>query len=82
MIQKEPYDPNHHRSKKAFFLVPTNNLVEQQANVIDAYTHLRVGKFQGSEKFRKVYMPENWKIEFQNYDIFVFIAKKVRSYLC
>jgi len=44
--------------------------------VIDVYTKLRVGKFQGSEKYKKVYLPQNWKVEYQNNDVFVFIAKK------
>jgi hypothetical protein len=57
-------------------LVPTNNLVEQQANVIDTYTDLRVGKFQGSTKFKKLYKLESWRVEYQNNDVFVFIAKK------
>jgi len=39
----------HRDRKKVVFIVPTNNLVEQQSSVIERYTEtVRVGKFQGT----------------------------------
>ena len=40
------------RRKKVVFIVPTNNLVDQQSSVIERYTDtVRVGKFQGKNHF-------------------------------
>jgi len=43
------YDENEaSKRKKVVFIVPTNNLVDQQSSVIERYTEkVRVGKFQG-----------------------------------
>ena len=47
------YDENEaSKRKKVVFIVPTNNLVDQQSSVIERYTEkVRVGKFQGKLKF-------------------------------
>lgn len=54
------------QSKKVAFLVPTTNLVEQQADAINQYTNLRVGKYSGAHQKstknltgEKIH--ENWK---------------------
>jgi len=36
--------------KKVAFLVPTTNLVEQQADAVNNYTSLRVGKYSGNHQ--------------------------------
>jgi hypothetical protein len=41
-------DEENAKRKKVVFIVPTNNLVDQQSSVIERYTEtVRVGKFQG-----------------------------------
>lgn len=47
------YDENEaSKRKKVVFIVPTNNLVDQQSSVIERYTEkVRVGKFQGKIRF-------------------------------
>jgi reverse gyrase len=47
------YDENEaSKRKKVVFIVPTNNLVDQQSSVIERYTEkVRVGKFQGKLTF-------------------------------
>lgn len=72
------YDENEaSKRKKVVFIVPTNNLVDQQSSVIERYTEkVRVGKFQGGKNNKKVYKYENWIQQFRDNDVFVFIARK------
>lgn len=44
------------QNKKAIFIIPTQNLVEQQANSIDRYTNLTVGRYHGGTKQRRFYI--------------------------
>lgn len=49
------------------FVVPTQNLVEQQASTIDRYTDLRVGRYHGGAKQRKFYTDfDSWQNEFES----------------
>ena len=63
--------------KKAVFIIPTQNLVEQQANTIDRYTYLNVGRYHGGQKQGRYYtnFPE-WRAEMARQDVLVVMAKK------
>ena len=64
-------------SKKVFFIVPVQNLVEQQAVIIERYTNLIVGRYHGKQKRSKYYSElEAWREEFEKHDVFVAMAKK------
>jgi len=63
--------------KKVFFIVPVQNLVEQQASTIERYTSLIVGRYHGKQKRSKYYSElECWRLEFEQHDVFVAMAKK------
>ena len=50
--------------KKVVFIIPTQNLVEQQANTIDRYTYLNVGRYHGGQKQGRYYTnPLEWRDE-------------------
>ena len=64
-------------SKKVFFIVPVQNLIEQQAVIIERYTNLIVGRYHGRQKRSKYYSElEAWREEFDKNDVFVAMAKK------
>lgn len=64
-------------SKKVFFIVPVQNLIEQQAVIIERYTNLVVGRYHGKQKRSKYYSElEAWREEFEKHDVFVAMAKK------
>jgi len=49
-------------SKKVFFIVPVQNLIEQQAVIIERYTNLVVGRYHGKQKRSKYYSElEAWR---------------------
>ena len=64
-------------NKKAVFIIPTQNLVEQQANSIDRYTMLTVGRYHGGTKQRRFYVDfQAWQAEMASRDVLVMMAKK------
>ena len=62
--------------KRTFFLVPTIPLVEQQANVIEMQTNLKVGKFHGEEF--DFYSKGQWIEEIKKYQVIVMIHEIFR----
>jgi ERCC4-related helicase len=64
--------------KKVFFIVPVQNLIEQQAATIERYTQLVVGRYLGRQKRSSRYYSEleAWQSEFVKHDVFVVMAKK------
>lgn len=64
--------------KKVFFIVPVQNLIEQQAATIERYTNLIVGRYLGRQKkSSKCYSElDAWREEFDKHDVFVAMAKK------
>ena len=69
-------------TKKVIFMVPTTNLVEQQADAINSYTPLKVGRYSGNHQKSQKSSPgkfqmENWKTQLQSFDVFVFTEKKL-----
>ena len=63
--------------KKAVFIIPTQNLVEQQANTIDRYTDLNVGRYHGGQKQGRYYTDIGaWQEEMARQDVLVVMAKK------
>jgi len=71
---------------KVAFIVPTTNLVEQQADAINQITPLRVGKYSGNHQKsqkqtagQKQY--DNWQNQLLKFDVFVFTQKKLYDIL-
>lgn len=59
------------------FLIPTQNLVEQQGNIIDRYTEFTVGRYHGGQKNKRFYTDyEAWQSEMAVRDVLVMMAKK------
>jgi len=67
-------------------MVPTTNLVEQQAEAINSYTNLLVGKYSGNHQKSNKSVPgdkqfENWQNQLKTFDVFVFTEKKLYDVL-
>ena len=67
-------------------MVPTTNLVEQQADAINLYTDLLVCKYSGNhQKSMKstqgIKQFENWRNQIETFDVFVFTEKKLYDLL-
>lgn len=62
---------------QAVFIIPTQNLVEQQGTIIDLYTNLTVGRYHGGQKNKRYYQDfEAWQAEMALRDVLVMMAKK------
>ena len=64
------------------FIVPTQNLVEQQGAYIDQMTPLKVAKYSGShsktlKQISGQKQSEMWREELESHDVFVFTIKKL-----
>ena len=67
-------------------MVPTTNLVEQQADVINKHTPLIVGKYSGNHNKSQKSLPgekqyEYWRNQLSAFDVFVFTEKKLYDVL-
>jgi ERCC4-related helicase len=67
-------------------MVPTTNLVEQQAEAINTHTDLLVGKYSGNHQKSQKLVPgdrqcENWRSQLETFDVFVFTEKKLYDVL-
>lgn len=59
------------------FIIPTQNLVEQQATIIDRYTEFTVGRYHGGQKNKRYYTDfQDWQTEMASKDVLVMMAKK------